>query len=377
MQIHIISDDKKLIDSLKQVKSIKVKEIKKQDISEDKANILVISDKQIDINTLISLKNTQQKCYYLSSKENSNKIEKVDKSLLAVKNIYIVPPKRTIHQIQEYILKDTFEIIDENNVYTFFGADSKVGTTGIIQKVAIDIAKRHPNIKTIVLYLDGQEGFDWIEDTQTENSISDLKVALKNNLITEQNLEDCVYKYKLNLHMLKGEKTITDNMCYSQDEVNNIISLCKNVYDIVLIDAGSTKNIQLIMSYAALINSDNKILVTDQVSRSYDTYKKGKEQILEPLGISNFKFLILNKYINDSILSKPCELMEKYELVILSTLPYIDFHMQAATEKNITLFETEKQYEKGIKNIVEYIEKKKGLASTKIVKKPIFKFFKN
>ncbi len=361
IKTHIISEDLELINAFKDIPSLAVKTIQLDSINDSGADVLIVSNKIIDLRNLLTIKNTNKKCFYLSDDGDLDDLKKIDSGVLSLREVIIVPPKRTVSQIQEFILNNILEVDSENNVFTFFGTDSKVGTTSIAQLIAINLAKRHKNKSVIMLFLDGQTGFDWIDSKYTKYCLADIKVALRNNLLTSANLKENCYQYAPNLFMLKGEIAIKDNVYYHQNEINSLINLCKDNFDFVIVDAGNTMNLQLRMTYSALINSDNKILVTDQLNKSYEMYIKGKNQILEDLKIDDFKFIILNKYIKNNILFKKEEIIDKYELAIVSTLPYIEFYYQAASEKNISMFETEKIYKEGINTVVEYIEKKRGI----------------
>jgi len=199
---------------------------------------------------------------------------------------------------------------------------------------------------------------------------------MKNNLLTFANLKESCYQYMPNLYMLKGEIAIKDNVYYHQSEINALINLCKNNFDFVVIDAGNTMNLQLRMTYSALINSDNRFLVADQLPKTLEMYQKGKQQILNDLDISNFKFLILNKHIKNSILQKKEDISDKYELPIMSTLPYLDYYFQACADKSPSIFETDIEYRDNINKIVEYIEKKRGVFINENKKRGIFSWLK-
>ncbi len=374
IKTHIISEDLELINAFKDISSLAVKTIQLDSINDSGADILIVSNKIVSLNRLLTLKNTDKKCFYLSDNGDLDDLKKIDMDVLSLRGVIIVPPKRTVLQIQEYILNNILEIDSENNVFTFFGSDSKVGTTSISQLVAINLAKRHKNKSVIMLFLDGQTGFDWIDSKYIKYCLADIKVTLKNNLLTSSTLKENCYQYAPNLFMLKGEIAIKDNVYYHQNEINSLINLCKDNFDFVIVDAGNTMNLQLRMTYSALINSDNRILVTDQLLKSYEMYIKGKSQILDSLKISDFKFIILNKYLKNNILYKKEEIIDKYELAIVSTLPYIEFYYQAAAEKNPLMFETEKTYKEGISTVVEYIEKKRGIIIPENNKNSIFSF---
>jgi hypothetical protein len=76
------------------------------------------------------------------------------------------------------------------------------------------------------------------------------------------------------------------------------------------------------MTYSGLVNSDNKILVTDQTPRAYELYCEGKRQVLDYLAIGDFKFVIINKYIKGRGMPKKEYLSEKYKLPVLETFQW-------------------------------------------------------
>ena len=121
-------------------------------------------------------------------------------------------------------------------------------------------------------------------------------------------------------------------------------------------------NLSLRMTYSALINSgSNNMLVTDQLLKSYEMYKKGRLQVLDDLKIDKFSVLILNKYMQNNSVFKKEEIVSNYDMAILTTLPYIDYYYQAASDKNLALFENDKAYAEGILTIVRLIESKRGI----------------
>lgn len=363
MKLHIISNDLELIDELKDIVGIQVKAIDKKDLNDSEADVLVVSNEIIDIKMLLSTKTTDSKIFYLSKLKDNETLSSLDNKLLSLKNIVIVPPKRTIKQIQEFILSNLYNVETENNAFTFFGADSKVGVTSIAQSVALNIAKRNKDKNVLLLFLDGQTGFDWVEDKRNISTcLADIQVALKNKFLDSNGLRDSCLKLLPNLYLLKGEIRIDENVCYSEHEINSLINICKESFDFVIIDAGNTMNLSLRMTYSALINSgSNNMLVTDQLPKSYEMYKKGKYQVLDDLKIDKFSILILNKYMQNNSVFKKEEIVSNYDMAVLTMLPYLDYYYQAAADKNLSLLENDKAYADGILTIVKLIEAKRGI----------------
>jgi hypothetical protein len=62
---------------------------------------------------------------------------------LELKKISVIPPRRSVEQIYKGIVELLYGKNQENNVYSVFGADAKVGATSIARNVASDLAKRN------------------------------------------------------------------------------------------------------------------------------------------------------------------------------------------------------------------------------------------
>lgn len=377
MKLHVISNDLELVDKLRDIVGLQVKAIDKRDLNDSEADVLVVSNEIIDIKMLLSTKTTEAKAFYLSKFKDNEALSSLDSKLLLLKNIVVVPPKRTIQQIQEFILSNIYKVETENNVFTFFGADSKVGVTSIAQLVASNIAKRNKDKSVLLLFLDGQTGFDWVEDKRNISTcLADIQVALKNNFLDSNSLRDNCLRILPNLYLLKGEIRIDENVCYSEHEINSLINICREAFDFIIVDAGNTMNLSLRMTYSALINSgSNNMLVTDQLLKSYEMYKKGKFQVLDDLKIDKFSVLILNKYMQNNSVFKKEEIVNNYDMAVLTILPYLDYYYQAAADKNLALFENEKAYVDGILTIVKLIESKRGIIKEER-KKSWFDIFK-
>ncbi len=378
MNLHIISNDLELIEELKNIEGIQLKLIDKKDLNDSGADILVVSNEIIDIKMLLSTKTTNAKTYYMSKFSDNELLQALDNKLLSLKNIVIVPPKRTVKQIQEFILSNIYKLETENNVFTFFGTDSKVGVTSISQLTALNIAKRNKEQRVLLVFLDGQTGFDWVEDKRNQSTcLADIQVALKNNFLDSKSLRDNCLRVLPNLYLLKGEIRIDENVCYNEHEINSLIDICKEAFDFVIIDAGNTMNLSLRMTYSALINSSgNNVLVSDQLPKSFEMYKKAKYQVMDDLKIEKFSALILNKYMNDNLLLKKEDIVKNYDLPILTILPFVENYYQAAAEKNLSIFENDRVYADGILTIVKLLEAKRGIINEE-KKKAWFEIFKS
>lgn len=357
IKIDYIGDNNELFNKLNDISEIRVKKIDIKKMVSSVGDAIIVESKYISISTLISVKYDNKKCYYLSDELSVNEIESIDVELLSVKNIIVIPPKKNEDQITKIIMDDIYDLNVDNNIFCFFGTDSKVGTTSVCYNTALKFSERHADRSFIILLLDGQDGSEWISKYNDVMSLPDVMVMLKNNMLTQEHIKNKC-SIKDNLYIIKGETNIKESIFYHESEVNNLLSFCKKFFDAIFIDAGSIMNLYLRMTYAALIASDNRILVADQSPKSYNLFLKANEQILRDLKINTFKFIVLNKYCKSSILSNKEEVLKKYDTPVLCTIPHIDYFDHAIADYDSSEFFLNQSYKNEIINIVSYLEGK-------------------
>lgn len=378
MKINVLSNDLELISILNDIEGSDVKTIDVEQIDEKKIDVVVISNNLLKIDKFINLLASSENkikslFFYLSDDSDHELLKKIDNKLLESHNIIVVPAKRTVLQIQKLIISKFYNTVDINNVIAFFGSDSKVGTSVISNLVALNLAKRSEEKNICLLNLHGQTGFDWIDNSKHETGLSDIRIAISNRILNGTTVKEISYRLLPNFYILKGEKNIETNRYYSYKEINALIKVCKECFDVVIIDAGNTNNLYLHQAYSSLINADTKILVTDNTSKSYEMYDIANNQIFAPLKIEEFQGLIVNKYFKTSHAKKDIELAEIYNLPLLAVLPYCEFYYQANYEKNPSLFLTDRRFKNNYQKMIKYVESKMGI-TVKEKSKKLFNF---
>lgn len=375
-KINVLSDNNLFIEQIKKIPNFNINIITKNEIYDINTDYIVIFMNLIDINSIITNKNNLIRCFIVAEDENTySKLLRIDPDIMKLKKCEIICYKGYVNNLINNLLEKVESSSFNKNVYTFFGCDSKVGSTSITQGVAQHLVQNN-DISVIVLFLDGQEGFDWVKDDVKEKSLFKIKAAVKNNILTTQNLKKNCLSLNKNLYLLKGETNFKEVMFYHENEIINLISFCSMEFDLVIIDAGNINNIQYRMTYAALKCTNNRILITDQSPKSLELFNKCKNQILKPLNIDIFKFIILNKYIKYSCLLKKDNIITKYNMPIISILPFVDNCDQAVFDKDISIFNKDKNYKKQISNIIVYIMQKLNNKDIIINNKHKFKLFR-
>lgn len=336
-----------------------------------KMNVLIVSDQIVDSTQLIheypSLE-TIDNIFYLVSNENySNSLESVFNTM----KIKIVPPKLTVTQIVQTVVSNVIGSVNfsDDNIFVFFGADSKVGTTMVSQSVAELISNNHPALKILYVSMSGMPGVDYFSNTFIDG-LDTLKVKLTNSILNIDEIISSCVNVKNGLFVLKGTESFTERRHYHVKHVENLLKLVKHEFDLVILDAGS--NIELGLTIGSLRASNNKFLVCTQQNRVLNHYKSMEEQILSKLQINDF-MLVVNQHIQNSSLLSDFEIAKEYKgSVYLTSVPYLEWGWQCEKERHSLLKHEDKKYTEAINMVSKVVLKKINISEEEKVKKTSF-----
>lgn len=314
-------------------------------------DILLVSDRIINVNEFLEHYNLfsrkYKKVFYMLSDNTDNNMSNM-RNIMKAKGINVIPPRLTVNQIVERICKDTGTSIQVNkNIFTFFGADSKVGTSITVQAIAENIAM-HTRCKILLLNLSGQPSVNYFAANEALN-LDAIKVKIMNNILQPKELEDTCWN-KDNLYILPSTKSVVDMRYYHPEHIENLILLAAESFDIVLIDAGS--NVNLGLCIGALNSTGNKFLITTQQDNARYNFDVLNSQVFSVHEWTPKDFmLIINKYINSPDLYTPSQLAELYQTTFIGTLPYLEYGWQAERDKCTLLTYDNPDYKRQIDEI--------------------------
>lgn len=359
MRVHMISADTDLQKALLESKcfdDVSISESLSKDI---KADILIISDKMMSTNNFLLIQKEEISNYkyvfYMLSNGYQKTIENTT-NILESRGINIIPPKLTLNQIVERIVNQVVPYaVNHKNIITFYGADSKVGTSMIAQGVSELLAEQSKK-KILYLTLDGTPGLSYIKLRNQDSTLGldNIKVKLINEILTPTELLDtCIQRD--NLYILRGANYILDIRHYSPDVIEYLIQLAAENFTAVIIDSGS--NIDSGMTIAALNSTVYKYLVTTQQSKSKENFIRIKSQVFDILGIDPKDFMIVvNKHINDNLLDTPAQIAEQYKMTLAGYIPYLDLlGWQAEYDRKNLIHYGNSDYVNAINEIVKLI----------------------
>jgi len=344
-------------------------------------DILIICDDKVPYTSLISYFDKMQRrpnhVFYVISQINDNTLFDNINVICKSQSITIIPPGLTSKQVLLKVLYTIFPNLDKerNKVITFFGADSKVGTTMIAQSVAEMLSKR-TNLKVGLLFLGGHPSKTFFKSAAA--GLDNIKVKLLNKILSSHELLGACVNQD-NLYILPGNDYILDTRHYHPDHIEYLLELASGLFDVILIDAGY--NIDSGMAIASLNSSSFKYLVTTQQTSARENFERIASQIFTILDIRVNEFLLLvNKYVKSNSIYTASQISELYKIPLAAYIPHLELlGWQAEYDKKTLLAYNHHEYNSQIELICKQLAAKfniKLIEETEQKKSLLHKLFK-
>lgn len=220
-----------------------------------------------------------------------------------------------------------------HNLFSFHGVDHKVGTTMTAQSIAEAISSNHPNLKLLLIAMNGRESTEYMKEAPT--SIDSMKFHLDNKIFSgEEFLKTCTHKG--NFYMMSGVTNEMEQRYYHPEMARYLLDEASPEFDLVIADTGNELDNGL--AIGALSVSESVMLVISQQESSVRRYENYK-CLLEELGIGVSAYVI-NKFSEQ----------DPYSLAYLSS------RMDAGREKlwKISTADYSRQAEIEYRTLLEY-----------------------
>lgn len=328
----------------------------------ENSDLIVIADSELSLNEIIIMVDTdrrnvlknKQLFYILTNTYSGQAIENVV-AIADSRNINIIPPKLTASQIVTKIVQKVFPDVHDNtsSIITFFGADSKVGTTMVAQSTAELLAK-NSGLKVGLLFLNNNPSNYYIRK-KDKLGIDGIKNKLFNNILTSAELVDSCLQTSPNLFILTGVEYFLDVRQYQPEYIDRLIKLAAERLNIIIIDAGS--NIDSGIAIAALNATKYRYLVTTQQENIRKNFERIDRQVLKQLQIDSSSFmLVLNKYVSSNNIYSAVQLAELYRMTLAVHIPNLDLlGWQAEFDQKSLLDYEQGDYNKQLDNLSRLI----------------------
>ncbi|MEK6190609.1 MAG: hypothetical protein N2A99_06435 [Carnobacterium alterfunditum] len=254
-----------------------------------------------------------------------------------------------------------------NNVFVFFSSIGNIGLTTTVLAVADTLAK-NTDSRVGVLNLNAwDDGTDYIEEP--EFTLDQIKSRLTGKMF--HNTDDLLGKFKAireNLYVLAGNRDRRLDRLYSIEEVNYLIEKSKELFDIVLIDAGC--HIDNALTAGALEFSDQLFLVLNQQDKSSKQFEQLNDGILLDFPILKKDLnLIMNNYSSRTYLPSDVEISKQIDVPLYATIPHVENAWLCEIEKKWSVLYDNKNFNDTIFNIVERLVEKSNVTLVEGAKK--------
>jgi len=256
-----------------------------------------------------------------------------------------------------------------HNLFSFHGVDHKVGTTMIAQSVAQIISSYYPNLKVLLISMNGRDSTEYLREIPI--GIDAVKFHIDNKMISgNEFLRTCTHKG--NFYMMSGVSNELEQRYYYPEMAKYLLEEIAPEFDIIIADCGNELDNGL--AVGTLTVSEEIYMIITQQESMIRRYEKNK-CYLDDLGFGITAFIVNKYYEQDpyglSYLSSRMQI-EKERLWKMDSAGY----SRQAEIDNKTLLEYKNEiYLDDILTIANYILNKKGLNEIKQKRKSRWKSF--
>lgn len=241
-----------------------------------------------------------------------------------------------------------------HNLFCFHGVDHKVGTTMVTQSVAETISLGSPNLKLLLISMNGRESAEYIKEAPI--SIDAMKFHIDNKMMSCSDfMKACTHKG--NFYMMAGVANELEARYYYPEMARYLLEEIAPEFDLILADCGN--EIDNGLAIGALSAAEEIFLVVTQQESGIRRFERNK-RIMKNLGIFTSACIVNKYYEQDPIgLSYLAGRME-IEKERLWKLNHADCARQAEMEYKTLLEYRNEPYTKDIVTVANYILRKNG-----------------
>lgn len=347
-------------------------------------NVILIDGETFDINQLHQIRELYPDIpvFYKPFPLNTDIITRNLTRLCAAHKVKMIHELATEEQAVEEILSHVTNNQDylSKRIIPLFGTHSGAGVSTTVLNLARSLSQKVEE-KVVVLSLNSWDPADYFYHYDGQY-LNDLKVDLKTNNLTPSRLAEAVTHYKSFYH-LAGNRDIKMQRFYQPSEIEHLIKVAQQLFDVILIDAGT--HFDTAPTVQSYLSSNLRFLVTNQEEKGYRGYFPYVfQQLIEPSGGKADDFLlVVNKFQPTNTLINEKALEEELGMTRVATLPHMgELGSMASYQKKLLYDLHDSLYTKNIDLLSNLVMSECKLNEKKIVdeekreKKGLFSFFK-
>lgn len=265
-------------------------------------------------------------------------------------------------------------------VIGLFGTHSGAGVTTTTLNLARSLSQQVEE-KVLVLSLNSWDPADYFYHYKG-HYLNDLKVDLKTNSLTPARLSEAT-NFHMSFYHLAGNRDIKMQRFYQPHEIEHLLKVAQEVFDVILIDSGT--HFDTAPTVQSFLSSNLKFLVTNQEEKGYRGYfPYVYQQLIEPAGGKSEDFmLVINKFQPANALIDENALEEELNMTKVATIPDMgELGSMAAYQKKLLYDMADSYYQKNIDLLSNLIisecrlTEKEFIQEEKKEKKGFFSIFK-
>lgn len=243
--------------------------------------------------------------------------------------------KQTVDEIEQQLFHKGTK--NKRRVVSMFGSHSGSGVSTTILNVADLLAKRIEG-KVVVLSLNPWDPSDYFLEYKG-SYLNEIKIDLTTQNLSDDKFLGALHHYKDSFYHLAGNRDIKQQRYYTILEIEYLISRARDLFDVVLIDAGP--HFDNACYAQSFIGSDLRFLITTQEPKGYEGYFPHIfEQLLAPLGsTSDDFFLVINRFILSNTLATEKDIVDVLKMELLTSIPDEGFLGSSAISQKRLLLE--------------------------------------
>lgn len=351
MNIVVVSKDsmyKELFEKNEEIKLALVwDEVKQANI---KVTCMLLDGKTFNIDELNKVREfyPELPVYYKPASISSDIFTRNITRVCAAYKVQVLNEYSTVEQVVEDIINQITNKSDylSKRIISLFGTHSGAGVTTTTLNLARSLSQRVEE-KVLVLSLNSWDPADYFYHYKGQY-LNDLKVDLNTHNLTVARLSEAV-SYHQSFYHLAGNRDIKMQRFYQPAEIEHLIKVAQQIFDVILIDGGT--HFDTAPTVQSYLSSNLRFLVTNQEEKGYRGYFPYVfHQLIEPSGGKSEDFmLVINKFQPSNTLISEKTLEEELNITKVATLPDMgDLGSMAAFQKKLLYDLSESYYSKNI-----------------------------
>ncbi|MED3795209.1 ParA family protein [Niallia alba] len=342
--------------------------------NKEKIDAVLLDGDSFDINNIgvVREKYPSIPMYFKPTQIKSEQFTKTITRLCAAYKVTLIHEYSTELQVVEYCINNLTNKDDylSKRIIGIFGTHNGAGVSSTTLNLGRALSLKVKE-KVLVLSLNSWDPADYFYLYQGQY-LNDLKVDLNVKNLTINRLSEAIY-YHDSFYHLAGNRDIKMQRFYKSYEIEHLIQTAQQLFDVILIDAGT--HFDSALAAQAYLSSNMKFLVTNQEEKGYKGYYPYLyQQIIEPSGGKNDDFmLVINKFQPANALISEKKLEEELNMNRVVTIPDMKELGSIATfEKKLLYDFSDSSYNKPIDVLANVI-----IAEAKLTEKEDMKTHKD